>query len=282
MSAVLGELAPLLEPLMPRPPRPAPSWDVCEILEHVPVSGRYRRLRLRAPVIAATARPGQFVMLAQVEGSGQMVLPRPMAIHRRHAGAVIDIVYGVVGQGTAELATATVGQALRVIGPLGTPFDIPEPKSGVLALGRGIGVCAWMGLVEEQASGSHPMLPVLSAATRREIVGLTDCIDLGVRPWVVTDADGSSSIGELERRLMDWGGEQRPSAVVVCGSRRLAALAWRLARAWDVPAQLSVEATMACGLGYCHGCATPASGTDGPLVCTDGPVFALNRWVESA
>jgi dihydroorotate dehydrogenase electron transfer subunit len=255
---------------------------VCEILEHGPVSGRYRRLRLRAPVVAATARPGQFVMLSQVAGAGRMVLPRPMAIHRRHAGGMIDIVYGIVGQGTAELSTMTAGQALRVIGPLGTPFDIPAPERGVVALGRGIGVCAWMGLVEEQARASSQILPVLSAATEREVVGLTDCVDLGIRPWVVTDADGSSDIGALERRLMAWGTEHRPSAVVVCGSRRLAALAWRLGRAWDVPAQISVEAAMACGLGYCHGCAPPAPTTDGPLTCTDGPVFTLNPSQEPA
>ena len=35
---------------------------------------------------------------------------------------------------------------------------------------------------------------------------------------------------------------------------------------------------MACGLGYCHGCALPTSGAghEGALVCTHGPVFEVS------
>nr|WP_239081874.1 hypothetical protein [Streptomyces sp. SID9727] len=36
---------------------------------------------------------------------------------------------------------------------------------------------------------------------------------------------------------------------------------------------------MACGLGYCHGCATGTRGgpEESPLICKDGPVFRLDR-----
>jgi dihydroorotate dehydrogenase electron transfer subunit len=38
---------------------------------------------------------------------------------------------------------------------------------------------------------------------------------------------------------------------------------------------VSLEAHMACGLGYCHGCSSGAPGLaeEAPLVCRDGPVF---------
>jgi len=41
--------------------------------------------------------------------------------------------------------------------------------------------------------------------------------------------------------------------------------------------QVSLEAHMACGLGYCHGCATGTRTADeeSPLICRDGPVFRL-------
>jgi dihydroorotate dehydrogenase electron transfer subunit len=46
-----------------------------------------------------------------------------------------------------------------------------------------------------------------------------------------------------------------------------------------IPCQISVEATMACGMGACLGCAVPAADTRlGYLhVCKDGPVFDADQ-----
>jgi len=63
---------------------------------------------------------------------------------------------------------------------------------------------------------------------------------------------------------------------MVCGAGVLARLAAELGAFWGVPVQASLEAHMACGLGYCHGCAAPVrtdASVEGPLVCADGPVF---------
>jgi dihydroorotate dehydrogenase electron transfer subunit len=52
---------------------------------------------------------------------------------------------------------------------------------------------------------------------------------------------------------------------------------WALAR--NIPAQLSLESLMACGIGACLGCALPAPHPDDPAadhyihVCSDGPIF---------
>jgi hypothetical protein len=41
---------------------------------------------------------------------------------------------------------------------------------------------------------------------------------------------------------------------------------------------VSLEARMACGIGYCHGCSHGAVGEseEAPLVCREGPVFAAS------
>ena len=69
---------------------------------------------------------------------------------------------------------------------------------------------------------------------------------------------------------------ERPFAMVeitrALQARRLAA---ELGAEWGVPVRVSLEARMACGLGYCHGCAAPVATdptVEGPLVCVDGPV----------
>ncbi len=40
-----------------------------------------------------------------------------------------------------------------------------------------------------------------------------------------------------------------------------------------VPAQLALEAPMACGFGACFGCAVPRRGGGYLRVCVDGPVI---------
>jgi len=41
----------------------------------------------------------------------------------------------------------------------------------------------------------------------------------------------------------------------------------------EVPAQLALEAGMACGFGACYGCAVPKRGGGYLRVCVDGPVI---------
>jgi NAD(P)H-flavin reductase len=41
----------------------------------------------------------------------------------------------------------------------------------------------------------------------------------------------------------------------------------------DVPAQLALEAGMACGFGACFGCVVPVRGGGYVRLCVDGPVL---------
>ena len=102
------------------------------------------------------------------------------------------------------------------------------------------------------------------------------CAELGARVIAVTDDDGSSAIPALGERLRAEFRAAPPAVILVCGAGVLARLAAELGAEWGVPVQVSLEAHMACGLGYCHGCAAPVATdpeTEGPLVCVDGPVF---------
>lgn len=267
--------------VVPRPPesspRPQPVWDESIVVAHDIVGTRYHRLTLRSPEIATTASAGQFVMVSVPESSGdRILLPRPMAIHRRHVDrGMIELIFNVVGRGTSALSTVTMGDRLLITGPLGRGFELPEAPGNLLLLGRGIGVCAIMGVIEDAAAEGRPATAVLSANTRSSLIGLEDCVELGARAIGVADEDGSSAVAPLGARLRA-AFASAPSAIMVCGSSRLTRLAADLAAEWGVEAQVSLEAHMACGIGYCHGCAAPvasAEDKEGPLVCIDGPVF---------
>lgn len=270
-----------LRPITERRPRPVPVTAQARVVSNTPMGGRNYRLVLAAGEIARTALPGQFVMVTIPDGPGRrFLLPRPMAIHRRRQTAgTIDLVVKAAGPGTAALAAIPAGASLGVTGPLGRGFDITAAHRSVLLIGRGIGVCALMTVAEEARDRGAAVRAVLSAQRMDSVIGGDDARDLGVAAMAVDDASGTSAPAEVGRSLRSVYGEHGPDAIMVCGSDRLTKLAAELGGIWDADLQVSVEAHMACGMGYCHGCVLPgptAAGREGLLACADGPVFAFS------
>ena len=268
-------------------PRPQPVWDDAEVLVHEPVGERYRRLVLASSTIAHTALAGQFLMITVPPHAGDTILlPRPMAIHRRRPATAdrpgtVELIYGVVGRGTRALAAVPVGGTVQVTGPLGRGFEYPVGTRSALLIGRGVGVCGVMGAAEDAAAADIRTTMVLSGRSAGQLLGRSDSAELGVRVIEATDDDGTSDLTALGARLrghFDGTTPEKnpPDVIMVCGAGVLARLAAELGAHWGVPVQASLEAHMACGLGYCHGCAAPVRtdpSVEGPLVCADGPVF---------
>ncbi|MFI5610927.1 dihydroorotate oxidase electron transfer subunit [Amycolatopsis sp. NPDC051903] len=260
--------------------QPAPTWHHAEVLEHRPEADRYQYLRLHAPTIARTAAAGQFVMLtAARRGERGPVLPRPMAIYRRDAEAgTIEVVYGVVGDGTRKLTTFAAGEPMLVVGPLGRGFAVPADTGRVLLVGRGIGTCSLTTVAQDLAGSATALVAVASGRTPEALIGAQFYRDCGAeRVLTVTDAEGTSGVEHLRGLLTSTLDAAPPRRILTCGSDRLAWLCRELADRWGAEVQVSLEAHMACGLGYCHGCATGTrSGPEeSPLICKDGPVFRL-------
>ncbi|MCU1640746.1 MAG: pyrDII [Nocardia sp.] len=243
---------------------------------------RYWRLRLYAPEVAAAASPGQFVMLT-VAGSpaGSPVLPRPMALYDwdSHAGW-IDVLYGVVGAGSLLMTGFATDDRMTVVGPLGRGFALDPATRSILLVGRGIGICSLTALAGAAARRGVHVTAVLSARSPAALTGQDVLSRYGIGDLVeVVDADGSSAPIRLAEALIDKLDRQPPEQIFTCGSERLTALCAELALRWNADLQVSLEARMACGLGYCHGCSSGrrTSTEEAPLVCKDGPVF---RWHE--
>jgi len=74
---------------------------------------------------------------------------------------------------------------------------------------------------------------------------------------------------------------RRLDGIFACGPRDMLAVVATLAATYSIPAQVSLEEHMACGLGACRGCAIPIYQDDGHLtyenVCSEGPVFPAHR-----
>ncbi|MFE2644596.1 dihydroorotate oxidase electron transfer subunit [Streptomyces nigra] len=264
-----------------------PTWHHAEILAHTPAGDRYRHLSLHAPSVARLTRPGQFVMVtAARDGEHAPVLPRPMAIYRKDTDTgTVEIVYGVVGSGTKRLSSFGPGERLLTIGPLGRGFQLHPATHRVLLIGRGIGTCSLTTVAQDLADTPTEVLAVTSGRDERALIGGPLYREFGATTlYEVTDAARTSDVDALHRRLTTDLDDDPPGRILTCGSDRLAELSRTLGQRWTADVQVSLEAHMACGLGYCHGCASGSRNgpVESPLVCKDGPVFRLGDALAQA
>lgn len=265
--------------------RPIPTWHHADVLKHYLLGNRYQYLRLLAPSIAALTQPGQFVMLTIARSNErEPVLPRPMAVYACDTAAgTIEVIYGVVGDGTRRLKSFTSGERMLVVGPLGQGFELDPDGGSVLLVGRGIGTCSLTTIAQKLAPTGIKVTAVASGRDETSVIGGSFYRAHGAAVYEVTDRAGTSTVAALRSRLIADLDRLPPTQIMTCGSERLAQLCRELGARWESDVQVSLEAHMACGLGYCHGCATGArtSGDESPLICTDGPVFRYERVIPA-
>lgn len=248
-----------------------------EILAHKRIDERVQLMTLAFP--APCAVPGQFVMVKAGVG-GDPLLRRPISIHRRTKTG-IELLYEVVGQGTALLAALRPGAEVSIIGPLGNGFPLVAAKGRTPVLvGGGMGAAPLVFLAEHLTAAASIKQPValLGAHTKKGLLCVKAFRTAGCRVITATD-DGSCGrrgfVSCLLKELLE--STARENAVIYsCGPRPMLNSIYELADTAGVAAYVSLEAHMACGIGACLGC-TVATTAGNKRVCKDGPVFAAQE-----
>ena len=228
----------------------------------------------RSEPIVKAAKPGQFVMM-QVRSGIDPLLRRPFSVCGVN-GDVLLILYRVVGHGTTILSGKRPGDLIRVLGPLGNGFAFPEKAVQPIMVAGGMGIAPLIFLSLALARKDRHFLA--GYGTSAEVVPLDQMGIVGLSPAIATE-DGSQGYhgrvtGLLESVLST--AKKNPSAIFTCGPLPMLQAVRRIALEKNIPCQVSLESTMACGVGACQGCAVKkAPGFNGAYahVCQDGPVF---------
>jgi dihydroorotate dehydrogenase electron transfer subunit len=244
-------------------------------------------LKLGACRALSSAQPGQFVMLRGDWGRDPL-LPRAFSILRTEADGSCEILVKTVGRGTALLQQLQPGAQLAVLGPLGSAFS-PTERGGDYLVAGGVGLAPLLWFAETRR-GATPHHLIYGARSAGELV-LLDRIRAAGCTVTLTSEDGSVPPGWTARkgRVTDALAELLPARtagarVLTCGPNPMMRAVVELARREAVPALVSVEGEMACGIGACLGCAVPlvpGGGDSRPFgyACVDGPVFDAARIV---
>lgn len=228
--------------------------------------------RIDAPLIAASARPGQFVMLRVREGGER--IPITIADYDRNAGTIL-IVVQEVGATTKRLCALEAGdEILDVAGPLGGHIEIP-PGGHVCGVGGGFGSAALLCLMREFTARGDRTTAILGARNKDLLILADELRPLCTHVEICTD-DGSAGFkGFVTQRLaqmIDGEGPGRPDHVVAIGPMAMMRAVAETTRGPGVKTLVSMDPLMVDGTGMCGGCRVNVGGK-ALFACVDGPCF---------
>ena len=259
--------------------------EILTVISNRPVDALSKVYQMELSGCSKEQRPGQFVNI-ELDG---LFLRRPISVCDWKDGVLI-LLYKLVGNGTALLATLQPGARLDVLCSLGNGFDIDIPAlarpdvpafTRPLLVGGGIGTAPLYLLARRLKERGVSPTVILGFNTASEIIYEKEFKALGLRT-LVTIVDGSyGTPGFVTAALPLLASVSDSSSVAdsgydycyACGPMpMLRALAPKLAS----PAQFSLEERMGCGTGICMGCTCPQL-TGTKRICKDGPVFRLDE-----
>ena len=227
----------------------------CRIVEIRQETPLVRRYVLDA---ALDATPGQFLM-AWLPGVDE----KPFSLM---AADPVTLAVAGVGPFTRALEMLSVGDSLGIRGPFGRGFELEGQRVLLVAGGYGAAPLAYLAA---DALRTGKAVTVIVAAREKGLLLLVDhFVQLGCRVLTCTD-DGSDGHRMLADAAASRALDETPhDSIYACGPDPMLDAVARLAHARGLPAQLSREAYMRCGIGVCGSCTCGDQ-----LVCRDGPVF---------
>src|SRR3989441_11653973 len=179
-------------------------------------------LAVSAPDIASRAQAGQFVHVRPGTGWDPL-LRRPYSFCRidRDAGE-IELIVKALGTGGEWIATRRPGDALDLLGPLGTSFVVQRATRNLLLVAGGTGIAPMRLLAEQE--GERRNVTLLMGGRTIQQLWPSDRLPASVE-YVTTTEDGSfgarGRVTDVLPELLPWADQ-----VMACGPwPMLAALA---------------------------------------------------------
>ena len=254
-----------------------------KIISNKRISPTSWEIKLTCPEIAQEADPGQFVMV-RVGNNIDTFLRRPLSIHDIKNSSSLELLYKVVGRGTEIMTGLKKGDSIDILGPFGKGFEINHVPEYAILIAGGIGVAPLGFLLRSlrnKGLKEENIYFLYGAKSRNEILCLNLIKNLGAKIVIATE-DGSLGKkgminGQLEDLLRKLTKKKSETFIFASGPNNMLKVVSSIAKEFNIPCQISLEAKMACGFGVCLGCAVKIRNNNNTnrykMVCNDGPVF---------
>lgn len=219
--------------------------------------------------------PGQFVEV-KVDNSPTTFLRRPISVNYidKETNELWLLIHAI-GDGTRVLSLLPTNSMVNMVYPLGNSFTMPEKASErLLLVGGGVGTAPMLYLgAQLYDRGFHPVF-LLGARTASGILQLEHFERFG--DVFCTTEDGSMGEKGFVTQHSVLASQPAFSRIYSCGPKPMMMAVASYAHKNNISCEVSLENTMACGVGACLCCVEDT--TKGNVcVCTEGPVFNINQ-----
>ncbi|OGR43616.1 MAG: ferredoxin-NADP reductase [Elusimicrobia bacterium GWA2_61_42] len=241
-----------------------------KIIRKEELSSTVSRHVIYAPLIAAKAKAGHFVILRAREGGER--IPVTLVDWSPENGTVTVIIQAI-GKSTTEMNAFKTGESFSdVAGPLGTPVEIKNYGT-VLGVGGGVGIAELYPIARAFKEAGNRIISILGARNKdllileKEMAGLSDKV-------LVTTDDGSSGKKGLVTDAMKelYAAGEKLDAVFTIGPIIMMKFVAETSRPHGTPTFASLNPVMLDGTGMCGGCRVEVGGKP-RFACVEGPMF---------
>lgn len=236
------------------------------------LSDSVMEMRLASEEKLPPIKCGQFLHL---KVGGEFLLRRPFCIYKFDDYSV-TIIVAVVGGGTRQMSRMNVGDKVFAILPIGNGFTLQDKHRKILLLGGGVG-CAPLVTVPVTYPDKE-YVSYIGFATRSAVMFEKEFSSFG-KTVLCTDDGSEGRKGYVTDVLGEDIDKLKPDVILTCGNTPMLKAAARLSVKTGIPAYMSGETRMGCGVGACLVCACAVKDKNGETVnkraCVDGPVFRL-------
>lgn len=232
------------------------------------------QMEILAPLVAAKAKPGQFIIL-RVDDEGERI-PLTIAGSDKAEGTV-KIIFQIVGGTTQRLNMKEEGEYISdFAGPLGVATHTDGIKK-VCIVGGGVGCAIAMPIAQKFKEQGAEVTSIIGFRNKDLLILEDEFKACSSRLYVMTD-DGSYGLhGNVTaplKELLDNG--ETFDTIITIGPLIMMKFVVATAKPYNVPVTVSMNPIMIDGTGMCGGCRLTLT-QDGKKVtkfaCVDGPDF---------
>ena len=225
---------------------------------------------IEAPLVAAKAQPGQFIIL-RVDEEGERI-PLTVADYDREKGTV-TIIFQIVGATTRKLDEKNEGDYIQdFVGPLGRATHTEGIKK-VAVVGGGVGCAIALPVAKKfHEQGTH-VTSIVGFRTK-DLLILEDEFKSASDNYIVMTDDGSYGEKGLVTNALEKlieAGEQFDEVITI-GPLIMMKFVCAVTKKYNIKTVVSMNPIMIDGTGMCGGCRLTVGG-ETKFACVDGPEF---------
>ena len=224
-------------------------------------------MKFKAPKIALTAKPGQFVII-RVDEKGERI-PMGLAGWDEKVGTV-DIVFYVLGTSTAKLSTMKEGECVtNIAGPLGAPTEIENFGRVICACGC-FGAGPTLPLIKALKEKGNYVVTVVEGRGPDFIFWVDKLKEHSDEVHVVTGCGKTAWANDFIEQELASG--KKIDRIFAHGCPFMMKVSSDASRAAGVETVVSLTPLMVDGTGMCGACRVEIDGKT-KFACVDGPDF---------